>query len=367
MLLSALHLGVLASVPSLRKLLLEQNKYVDDLACPDSQLQQQTFSTSTLPNVLQQMTGLADLQLSCISTMLDVQGHALDAVSTLQHLQCISLTVQLGLDLSILGRLPSSLTALELSGDTGGVEDAQADDVEDWVIAADVPLLQGLTGLRHLFLRDIFIDCNRLTVLRTAPLTFLHLENVVGYPEEDGLALLGALGQLTGLCHLALGANIWETPLEPQHFSTVTAASVMTTLQLWGRDEFALPKEAWRLCCHQAAATPRGVLLSQVQSKDCRSKSSRAGCTVPVVVCCQTQSWSGHRCARYYTLPEADVQRLRLCLVLLVDSAPQRCSCSVQCQSMHAVFGAVVGSARSMHTTCLGCVLHCARNRVQFS
>jgi hypothetical protein len=277
---------MLPSIQSLRRLVLDAHVPNSDWGPRSPQL---VFSNSALPRILQHLTALTKLQLSCTDYTLDVQGHALEAVSALQHLQRLSIMVQKGLDYSILGRLPPSITALELSGDTGGVEDASADDLKgDWLNLKNAPFLQGLSSLQHLLLRDVLFNTSRFADLPTAPLTFLQLENVVGYPDEDGAALLAALNQLTGLKHLALGANFWECELAPEQFSALTAASGLTALHILGRSEQPLPEGALEHIFPEGRQLPELQLLRL----DCRIKTEDEaddyyqGCMWPDDVCC---------------------------------------------------------------------------------
>jgi hypothetical protein len=238
---------VLASIPSLKKLVLEHSTGWCGEAFSLSW--QGSLHLSFSARILQQLTGLTGLQLSCTESLLGLQGNALEAVSALQHLQRLTVMVQLGLDFDVLGRLPSSIIALELSGDMHGVEDATvaADQYGNvWPHVAHVPILQGLTGLQHLVLRDLLIDPSRLEPLHITPLTFLQLAMVVNRPAEDGTALLAALQQLTGLKHLALRGNFWGSLLAPQQFSALVAASGLTALHIWGRGDQPLPCRALR-------------------------------------------------------------------------------------------------------------------------
>jgi hypothetical protein len=99
--------------------------------------------STALPQLLQQLPALQDLQLICAGT----PEHGLDPVTSLQHLQWLNLAVPYGQDLGVLARLPAGLTGLHLSTDPF---DFESFGISMWV---DLPVLQGLTALRHLVIQ----------------------------------------------------------------------------------------------------------------------------------------------------------------------------------------------------------------------
>lgn len=214
------------------------------------------FGDDIMPQILQQLTLLQDLEISGSlregNAAPGLRDGSLDGLSSLQRLQRLRLEVPRELDHSVFSRLPPSLTALELQGAPGG---------DGWLDIRDQPLfLQGLTSLQHLWLRSILIPTSRLTVLTSSSsLTSLHVENVVGHPWMDGLGLMGALLELKSLRNLNVADNFWRTPWPPQMFCALTAASDHTALHIWDRSEQPLPQGALQ---HMF---PAGKQLPQLQ------------------------------------------------------------------------------------------------------
>jgi hypothetical protein len=202
---------------------------------------------SIFEETLRNLVGLSELHFSYSSCNRPALScNTLDAVTSLQRLQRLELMVSGKVDLGFLGRLPTSLTALQLQAEGKQVDFQDVLDLYDASLES-----YRLTGLQDLALRRIIINTSTLAAL-SSTLRSLQLEAVVGTPETDAPLLFGFLQQLSCLQHLALAGNFWDEyegpPIVPwllQSLSALTAASGLTSLHLYNpHEEPPLPEGA---------------------------------------------------------------------------------------------------------------------------
>lgn len=147
-------------------------------------------------------------------------------------------------DHAFLGKLPLTLTALELKG-----APSSGEYVGDWVDIRNVPLLRCLTALQQLWMRNILIPADELYDLK-GPLSSLHLDCVVREPEEEGLATMWALKGLTSLQRLTMAGDFTRAggvpPWPMDTFTELTAASGLTALHIFDVRNQPLPQGAFQ-------------------------------------------------------------------------------------------------------------------------
>lgn len=231
--LAAGTLELLPSLPSLSKLLFTDSR-------------KDGISTA-LPQLLHQLPALQDLQFVCAG----VPERGLDPVSTLQRLQRLSLAVPYGQDLGVLARMPAGLTGLVLTADPF-YKPAEGEELE-WIGLVQLPLLQGLTALRHLEIK-----------VRDCP--HFHCCQVDACCILDSITVIKVMWQRGGLSSLLCAVRCTDAPCQMTHQQATLTQLLLTghlccvvCLLCWSSVLRYLPHAAGSVDSAQQAAHARPV------------------------------------------------------------------------------------------------------------